>query len=151
LFVPALQPPLAARCWSKTQRAGHSAATPSALRNEYSDGTVHPDGFRQIESFHLDAGLPVWRYALAEALLEKRVWMVHGRNTVYITYTHARGSRPLDLDVLVMTTYRDAHTETRGDWEPIVVPTEAGAVVHAHATGTRLSPAAAVYGRPPRH
>lgn len=140
LFVPALQPPLGRtvlveKLNEQVSLGGHTYPLSS---NEYAGGAVHPHGYRQIESFHLDAGLPVWRYALAEALLVKRVWMAHGRNTVYITYTHERGSRPLDLDVLVMTTHRDAHTETRGDWEPIVIPTDEGAVVHAHATGTRL-------------
>jgi predicted glycogen debranching enzyme len=140
LFVTALQPPLGRTVLVEklNEQATLGGHTYPLSSNEYGDGTIHPDGYRHIESFHLDGGLPVWRFALAEALLTKRIWMVHGRNTVYVAYTHERGARPLDLDVLVMTTHRDAHTETRGDWEPIVVPIESGAVVHAHATGVRL-------------
>ncbi|MCC7359128.1 MAG: glycogen debranching enzyme family protein [Anaerolineales bacterium] len=141
LFVPALAPPLGRTVLveklNEQVLLGGQAFPLSS--NEYADGTIHPHGYRHIETFQLEAGLPVWRFALAECLLEKRVWMAHGANTVYVTYTHARAGRPLDLDVLVMTTHRDAHGETSGKgWEPIVVPTADGAVVHAHATGTRL-------------
>ena len=141
LFVPALAPPLGRtvlieKLNEQVTLGGQVFALSS---NEYADGTVHPHGYRQIESFQLESGLPVWRYAVAECLLEKRVWMASGANTVYVTYTHARGQRPLEFEALVMATHRDAHAETSGQgWEPMVVPTADGAVIHAQATGTRL-------------
>jgi len=50
--------------------------------------SVDPQGFRLIERFHLDGnGIPVWTYALSDALLEKRIWMRQGENTTYFQYT----------------------------------------------------------------
>ena len=40
--------------------------------------------------------LPVWTFALGDALLERRIWMAHGANTTYVAYRLLRGSRPLD-------------------------------------------------------
>jgi glycogen debranching enzyme len=34
--------------------------------------------------FALDEMLPVWTYALGDALLERRIWMVDGANTTYL-------------------------------------------------------------------
>jgi predicted glycogen debranching enzyme len=43
-------------------------------------------GSAHLKEFRLEAGLPVWRFALGQALLEKSVFMPHGQNTVLITY-----------------------------------------------------------------
>ena len=37
---------------------------------EYADGTIDPQGYRHLESFTLEGLLPVWIYALGDALLE---------------------------------------------------------------------------------
>jgi len=44
-----------------------------------------------LQDFWLDLGLPVWRYAVAGALFEKRVLMPHCQNTVLVTYRHLAG------------------------------------------------------------
>jgi predicted glycogen debranching enzyme len=121
LFVPALQPPLGRTVLlsklNENARVGDRVLALSS--NEYADGTIDPHGYRHIQAFHLDGLIPVWTFALAEALLEKRVWMPCGRNTTLITYTLRRGVRPVSLDILAMVTYRDAHVETRGQgWQP---------------------------------
>ena len=41
---------------------------------------------RALASFELDDGLPVWRFHVGSAILEKRVWMPHGQNTTCIRY-----------------------------------------------------------------
>src|SRR5213075_2763977 len=41
--------------------------------HEWADGSVAPQGYRHLESFALQGSLPVWRFALAELLLERRV------------------------------------------------------------------------------
>ena len=45
-----------------------------------------------LEEFRLEMGLPVWVYRMDNALLEKRVCIVHSQNTTYITYTLLEGS-----------------------------------------------------------
>ena len=37
-----------------------------------------PEGYRHIERFHLEGATPVWTFALADALLEKRIFMQSG-------------------------------------------------------------------------
>src|SRR5215467_6149131 len=48
--------------------------------HEYVDGTIDPLGYRHQSAFALDGMLPVWRFELADAVLEKRVWMAHDAN-----------------------------------------------------------------------
>ena len=49
--------------------------------NRWIDGTVDPHGYVEVERFHLDGTTPVWTYACADALIEKRIWMEQGANT----------------------------------------------------------------------
>lgn len=44
-----------------------------------------------FESFHLDLGLPVWRYAIGGVVVEKRVTMPHFQNSVVIQYRLVEG------------------------------------------------------------
>ena len=39
-----------------------------------------------LVEFHLEAGLPVWRYQVGEIILEKRLLLPHVQNTVFVTY-----------------------------------------------------------------
>src|SRR5713226_5608432 len=48
--------------------------------HEYGDGAIDPHGYRHIESFRLEGTLPVWTFALADALLERRLWMAYSAN-----------------------------------------------------------------------
>src|SRR5215469_8337370 len=38
--------------------------------HEYGDGTVDPHGYRHVQAFALEGALPVWTFALGDALLE---------------------------------------------------------------------------------
>lgn len=133
LFVPALNPPLTRTVLVNkfNEKATLNGQTFSLSANEYSDGTRDPQGHLLIESFRLDGTVPTWVYALGEALLEKRVWMVNGQDTTFVTYTLRRALHPLTLEVMAMVTGRDAHVELRGyGWQPHVAPIESGALIH---------------------
>ena len=101
--------------------------------SEFADGTLAPRGFELLSAFHLDDGLPVWTYALADALLEQRIWMAYGRNTTYLSYTLKAASAPAELELLPLCTYRDYHSETHGGWELAVETEEHGCRVTAFA------------------
>jgi glycogen debranching enzyme len=73
------------------------------------DPWITPKGYRHLERFRLEGTTPVWTYALADARLEKRVWMEPGANTTYVQYTLTRASRPLTLRLAALVTYRDHH------------------------------------------
>jgi hypothetical protein len=53
--------------------------------HQWSGGAVEPKGFLNIESFRLEGMKPVWTYALADALLEKRVWMGCAKEKILLT------------------------------------------------------------------
>ena len=73
------------------------------------DPWITPKGYRCLERFHLEGTTPVWTYALADARLEKRVWMEPGANTTYVQYTLTRASRSLTLHLAALVTCRDHH------------------------------------------
>lgn len=50
-----------------------------------------------LEDFRLETGLPVWRFRMGDALLEKRVCMVHKQNTTYLTYILLEGKGRLEV------------------------------------------------------
>jgi predicted glycogen debranching enzyme len=55
------------------------------------------DRTEHLREFRLDLGLPVWRYVIGDAEIEKRILMPHGQNTVHLTYRLLRGTGPVRL------------------------------------------------------
>jgi predicted glycogen debranching enzyme len=91
--------------------------------NQWADGTIAPHGYRQIEQFALDGTIPTWRFACADAIIEKRVWMEQGANTTYVRYDLARASGPVVLTIKAFVNARQDHETTRGsDWSMDVAP-----------------------------
>jgi len=64
------------------------------------------DAARHLEEFRLEAGLPVWRYRVRDAVIEKRVLMPHGQNTVHVTYTLHGGARKVRLSLRPVVGFR---------------------------------------------
>lgn len=101
--------------------------------HEFADGTIHPDGYRHLQSFALEGTLPVWTFALADALVERRIWMRYGANTAYVMYRVVAGSRTVHLEITPLVTYRDFHSLTSGrDWHPSAEALPDGVIVRAH-------------------
>ena len=154
LLVAALQPPV-----GRTQLVSaideivhYDGADFSLATHRWASGAVDPQGLLLLEDFHLAGSTPVWTYALADALLEKRVWMRQGENTTYIQYTLVRGSRALEMELKALVNYRDFHSLTHaGDWRMNIVPLENGVKVLAFdgATPFYLKSSAATCA--PRH
>jgi predicted glycogen debranching enzyme len=103
---------------------------------------VAPEGFRFIERFRLQGATPVWTFACADALIEKRVWMQDGANTTYVRYDLVRSSAtPAALEVKALVNYRNIHsTTTQADFDGIecmeiaAVPRGLRVIAHAGAT-----------------
>ena len=53
----------------------------------------------RVSQFRLEAGLPVWRYEVDDAVIERRVLMPHRQNTTYVVYTLLEGPAELDLEL----------------------------------------------------
>lgn len=82
--------------------------------NEFQGGVVDPSGFVHIESFAVQNGVPVWRYAFADVLLEQTIFMAPGANTSYLRFEVLRGNAPLVLELTPLVSYRDYHSHSRG-------------------------------------
>ncbi|MGC2231517.1 MAG: amylo-alpha-1,6-glucosidase, partial [Candidatus Acidiferrum sp.] len=132
LLIAALQPPLGRNqlVAGLDEIARYAGATYALATHHWASGVIDPQGFLLLENFRLEGTIPVWTYALADALLEKRVWMAQGENTTFIQYTLARASGPLEMDLKALVNYRDFHSSTHaGDWRMKIVPIEHGVMV----------------------
>lgn len=118
---------------SKAEEILRYAGSDYALgANRWSSGAVEPQGFRFVEKFYLADSIPVWRFACADAILEKRVWMQDGANTTFVRYELIYASAPADLAVKVLVNYRDMHANTHADgWKGSVRTVPGGLCVVA--------------------
>jgi glycogen debranching enzyme len=137
-LIAALDAPVARTLLvAKIEATAHLRGTAYHLdTHEWADGSIEPRGYELIESFQLDGRIPTWTFALAEAQVAKRVWMIHEHDTTLITFTHARGADLITLDLKALCTYRDHHDETQGDWTPTVTATLNGLRVEAFEGAT---------------
>jgi predicted glycogen debranching enzyme len=95
LLVAALQPPVGRMqlVAKLDETARYDSADYALGTNRWVSGAIEPQGYVHIESFRLEGTTPVWRFAIGDAILEKRIWMLHGENTTYLQYTMLRGSQ----------------------------------------------------------
>ncbi|HEX8871815.1 MAG TPA: glycogen debranching enzyme N-terminal domain-containing protein, partial [Candidatus Acidoferrum sp.] len=120
LLIAALQPPVGRTVLVSgvDESARYLDRTYSLATNRWAGESISPSGYLNIESFHLEGTKPVWRYALADAMVEKRVWMKQGENTTYVEYTVVRGGAPVELTCKVLVNYRDYHSTTKANgWQ----------------------------------
>jgi predicted glycogen debranching enzyme len=100
--------------------------------NRWQDGNVEPQGYLNIEKFHLEGTIPVWTFACGDALLEKRIWMPVGANRTYISYTLIRATTSVRLSLKALVNYRDYHGNSYGNnWFPQVNLVEDGVCIAA--------------------
>jgi predicted glycogen debranching enzyme len=129
LLVAALNPPLGRTLLlaKLDETALYDEQSYPLHTNRWATGAVEPQGYRYIERFVLEGTVPVWRFACADALLEKRVWMQPGANTTYVQYTLLRATQPLTLSLKALVNYRDHHGDTQANgWQMRVEPIEQG-------------------------
>jgi predicted glycogen debranching enzyme len=154
LLIAALQPPVGrTQLVASIDEVLHYSGTDFSLAtHRWSGGAIDPKGFLNLESFHLEGTKPVWTYALADALLEKRVWMRQGENTTYIQYTLVRGSSAMEMECKALVNYRDFHSSTHaGDWRMKIETVERGVKVVAFDAATPFYLMSAEAACEPRH
>ncbi|KAI0567513.1 Glycogen debranching enzyme [Gracilaria domingensis] len=104
-------------------RADRFCSAPPIWRNDgisntlsklHDDEVVTPAGFELMDSFRLEGTVPVFSYSLGDAVLEKRVWMKHGQNTVYVTYYLRRATEAIELRMQALVNHRNHHDRTSG-------------------------------------
>jgi predicted glycogen debranching enzyme len=115
LLVAALDPPLGRRVlFNKCDASvAYGGVQTDLSANRWHDGTLAPQGFNTIVDFRLDGAVPVWTYAFADALLERRIWMEHGAQVTWIEWRLHDASAPVDLTLKAYVNDRDYHSLTR--------------------------------------
>ncbi|MBP6469060.1 MAG: amylo-alpha-1,6-glucosidase [Chloroflexi bacterium] len=138
LLMAALKPPLGRTLLMAKldETAEYDGIYPESGRfyplynNRWGNGVSEPGGFRYLNRFHLEGTTPVWTFAIANALLEKRIWMQPGANTTYIQYTLTRATGPLTLEIKAFANHRDYHSTTIMDqWDAEVFPVNNGVTI----------------------
>jgi len=154
LLVAALKPPLGrtllvAKLDETVEYGGQEY--PLAT-NRWGSGSVEPNGWRHIERFRLEGTTPVWTFAVADALLEKRVWMQRDANTTYVRYTLLRASGPVRLVLKPLVNYRDYHATTRSNgWQMRIERVPNGLQVQAFEGATPFYLLSAMAAAEPAH
>jgi predicted glycogen debranching enzyme len=115
-LMASLEPPggrtlLVAKLDVEVDYLGHTYPLSS---NEFDGATVDPRGFVHLESFAVEDGVPVWRFAIADAIIEQKIFMTRGANTSYLRLEVLRAGAPLTVHVKPLVTYRDFHSQSRG-------------------------------------
>ena len=138
LLVAALHPPvgrtlLVSNLDGTAEYDGqHFPLTTQRWWNAGHPSLVPGGGHRHVERFHLEGTTPVWSFALADAQLEKHIWMRQGENTTYVGFNYIRGSGPLRLALKALVNYRDYHSSTHaGQWWMNIEPVTNGLRVTA--------------------
>ncbi|GLC28078.1 amylo-alpha-1,6-glucosidase [Roseisolibacter agri] len=111
---------------------------------EWAEGRLDAAGAQALAEFRLEAGLPVWRYALRGAdgpvVIEKRLMMPYRQNTVYVGYVLLDGADTVGL------TLRPA-LHFRGYEDPVTTPESA--TYHLSAAGDHFAVTADASPLPP--
>lgn len=87
--------------------------------DERAEGALDLEDKPAFSGFRLESGLPVWRYEMSGAVLEKTLVMPHLQNTVFIRYRLLEGAGSVSLRVRPSVNFR-AH-EGRVD-DPMLDP-----------------------------
>ncbi|HEY5339844.1 MAG TPA: amylo-alpha-1,6-glucosidase [Candidatus Aquilonibacter sp.] len=156
LFVAALQPPLGRRVLlSKFDTSVDYTGTHADLSsNRWHDGTIAPHGDDFLVDTRTEGRVAVSTYIVADAQLERRVWMEHGAQRTNVTWTLVDASAPLELHLKAYVNDRDYHALTRAydvadvaaiDGDRATIRMGAGTTWYLHAPGARFEPAGVWY------
>jgi predicted glycogen debranching enzyme len=88
---------------------------------ERSGDTADAHGLGYLTEFRLEMGLPVWRYDVDGIVIEKRVFLAHMQNTVYVMYELLAGADRVVLALRPSVNFRAQEAPVS---EPLGTPYE---------------------------
>jgi predicted glycogen debranching enzyme len=88
--------------------------------NRWRSGAIDPRGYLNLERFYLDGTTPVWQFAFAGALVEKRLTMQLGANATVVRYSVLRAIAPVAFTLRAIVDRRDHNGNTRAGQLPNV-------------------------------
>jgi predicted glycogen debranching enzyme len=115
LLVAACEPPLGrAVVFSKLEEELRVEDHLYLLSANKYPSVTYPQGFRHLQSFSLDP-VPTFTFEVHEStvVLQKRIWLEYGSNTVFVSYALLKAPEPVKLGLVPFLAYKDYHTEQR--------------------------------------
>lgn len=112
LLVASMLPPVRRMVvLSRVEEFVHRDGWPYALScNEY-PGVIHPEGHQLLKAFDAHP-YPRWAYQADGWTLQKDLRLLHGHNTVCLTYTLLAGEKPVELELRPLFALRIIHDLT---------------------------------------
>jgi predicted glycogen debranching enzyme len=98
-------------------------------------GRLDPDVARHLGEFRLDAGLPVWRYRIDGAEVEKRIYMPYRQNTVFVTYALLSGVPSVQLELHPAVHFRSYEAPVNAPLQPRYTLSKSGAYHYLSTEG----------------
>ncbi len=129
LLVASLKPPLERTLLASKidEEIIYDGVEYALSANRWASQQVSLEGYRNIEAFYLDRGIPVWNFACADALMEKRIWMEDKSNTTYVHYKVLRSTLPIKIFLKAYVNYRGYHSLTKANgWRMALSPLKNG-------------------------
>lgn len=109
---------------------------------EFADGSIYGTPLVFLKEFRLEWLTPTWTFNIRSHLLQKRIIMPHGQNTVYIEYTLLDGPR-LKLHLRPFITFRGhddpLNTNKEGPLTLVVTPGRCEAAAFTGAPRLRMA------------
>lgn len=97
--------------------------------HEWADGTVAPNGHRDLSDFALVNGVPRWRWSIGPVVVQAEIAMAYGRPTTGVSYRLLRrGESDVRLELSALCTWRDVHGERFEGSDPYVEHSDDGFV-----------------------
>lgn len=113
LLMAATQPPAVRHLLlSKLEETVVAGGHRFELSSNLYPGAVHPQGYRYLVQFRLDP-FPVFIFEAGGVTIEKRVFLVHGENSVVVEYECLQGGCSLELRPLIA--FRGYHDLTQAN------------------------------------
>lgn len=101
--------------------------------DEWAGAVIDPQGYLALESFAVREGVPTWRYAVSDVVLEVELAMDHGRSALEATYRVVRAMAPLRIELGALCTWREVNGERHAGGDPAFAATGDGFVLeHAY-------------------
>jgi len=88
---------------------------------ERADAPLKMHGIEYLSEFRLECGLPVWRYEVGGLVVEKRLVLPHGQNTVYVNYRMLSGGSPVRLMLRPSVHFRPHEDPVSAELDPSYV------------------------------
>jgi predicted glycogen debranching enzyme len=112
LLVAATQPPAGRMVLlSKLEETLIVGGTRFELSANQYPGVVHPAGYQYLEEFRLDP-FPTFTYRVEGLQLQKRLFLVHGENTLVVQYSVDSPDAECLLELRPLIAFRDFHSLT---------------------------------------